>query len=345
MCFALVLAGIASAVSATGLDDERYPWDQRASECTVVTPQPPCFTEDWPSFDTATSRVVLLYKLERFSLLERALKELARSDKLFSSGKSFASVPYAAFRTLMPAPGTRLEEQSRIGRWKNAFPNSYFVVFASARYAYGNAWNARGAGNSGSVSPESWQLYESRLREAVAILNRAPKALSAVRLWDGLMLAIVLDLNSRDYDVQKIFETTVKRWPREFSFYENLQNRLIPKWGGSWGAVDAFIAFWSEQQRATEGSSLYARLYIAMLTQGAPNETLMKWEKMRISLEDLSNRYPDPLFKNMYPSFACFARDKSTYQKAMQALKQQEIVPQFWLNGNSYEACTLWSEK
>ncbi len=62
------------------------------------------------------------------------------------------------------------------------------------------------------------------------------------------------------------FEEGVRRWPEYYDFYEVYVSRLVPKWGGSWGAVDQFISSWSVKRLSSEGDSMYARLYTNLIS-------------------------------------------------------------------------------
>jgi len=65
---------------------------------------------------------------------------------------------------------------------------------------------------------------------------------------------------------------------------------------------------------------------------------------MKRSFVDLIARYPDPPFKNLYASYACFARDKTAFEDAMRGLPSNLLMPNFWLSGHSHEACLRWRE-
>lgn len=343
---ALLFACVAVTANADNLGGQRYPWDTRPTKCINVKNAlgPECTIDNWRTFDETVQRISFLYQTGQYALLERAMVDLTTSEKTFASGKSNASAAYWAFRRMMPAPGTQPSEQERIRRWKETIPNSYFAVFAEARYLYGNAWNVRGSGYAGSVSPESWELFAHRLKEAEKKLMNAPKPLKNTPLWDNLLFAIALDSREVENDPNTVFENAVKRWPRYFDFYEVMLTRLVPKWGGSWEIVETFIDKWSRERESTEGTSMYARLYISLLSQGVtPNETSMNWGKMGKSFEDLIARYPDPRFKNLYASYACYARDRSSFNKAMDKLPKHQLMPDDWLSGHSYEACARWA--
>jgi hypothetical protein len=271
------------------------------------------------------------------------MREIASSKKRFVNGDSPASAAYWAFRRLMPAPRTNESHQGKISRWRDAVPASYFVPFAQSRLMYANAWNVRGSGFAGSVSKESWELFGIRMQEAEKILLDAPEALKDTPYWHHLLLAITQDSSQSSNSVDAVFEEAVKRWPTYFDFYELRLTRLVPKWGGSWEQVESFIDKWSTQLARSEGSSVYARLYVSVKKQGVtPEQTRMDWAKMKRGFEDLVQRYPSRDFKNLYASYACFARDKVAFSAALRSLTPEELQPQEWLSGHSYEACMRW---
>jgi hypothetical protein len=272
------------------------------------------------------------------------LKDASASQKTFVDGDSPAAAAYWVFRRLIPAPGAVEEAEGRATRWRNAVPQSVFVTFLQARIAYARAWNARGTGHVGSISPESWELFYIRLAEAEQILLNAPEELKGSPLWHNLLLAIILDNPKSTSKPDVVLEQAAKRWPRYFELYEVRLTRLVPKWGGSWQGVEAFIDEWSTRLAVSEGTSMYARLHISVSNQGVtPDETAMDWARMKASLEDLTRRYPSRKFKNHRASYACFARDKDAFRSAMAQLAPADIEPESWLSGHSYEACMRWA--
>jgi len=342
----LLLACIAGAIWGQTPPPLRYPWDARPATCfnesRVAAPE--CALDSWPTFDETVRRVAFLYQTEQFSLLEQALAELVSSNKRFVSGRPLSSAAYWAFRRVMPAPGVPTAEKDRVVRWRAAFPQSYFVIFAEARFLYGNAWNTRGSGFAGSVSKESWELFSMRLREAEQVLLKAPQQLKDTPLWHNQLLAISLDTDAAQSDRQETFERSVKAWPDYYDFYDLMLTRLVPRWGGSWDKVDSFIDYWAKRQVQREGTSLYARLYINLANQRiTPDQTRLDWNKMKRSFVDLITRYPDPAFKNLYASYACFARDKTAFEDAMRGLPSNLLMPNYWLSGHSHEACLRWA--
>jgi hypothetical protein len=69
----------------------------------------------------------------------------------------------------------------------------------------------------------------------------------------------------------------------------------------------------------------------------------MSWTRMKTSFRDLTTRYPDPVFKNLYASYACFARDGVAFREALAALGPGELDPKTWLAAYPHSACMQWA--
>ena len=279
----------------------RYHWDRRPAEC-LSEPRasaPECVLDSWPTLNVAADQIAVLYRVRQFPLLERALGEVLSSDKRFSDGRPVVTAGYLAFRRMMAASRASPRERDTIASWKEAIPQSYFAVFAEARFLYASAWAARGSGYSSSVSKEAWELFAIRMREAEQVLLNAPQQLKETPWWHELLLSVSLDSDAVQSDPRSTFERAVAAWPEYYDF---------------------------------------------LLREGAtPDQTRMNWATMKRSFADLIARYPDRYFKNLYASYACFARDKAAFGEAMRALPVDLVVPANWLPGHSYDACLRWA--
>jgi hypothetical protein len=341
---AMVVVFSTLASTAIAQSGPRYPWDLRKPACleTANSKTPDCEVDHWPNFLTVQIRLSVLYQQDQYELLDRALREAMSTNKRFTDGDSPARAVYWAFRNIMHSSG--LPHEEKIARWRKAVPESYFVQFAQARLAYDNAWRIRGGGYGETVSKESWDLFDVRLAEAKQLLLDSSPELRNTPIWHHLLLAIMMDSSRLSGDAGGVFGEAVKRWPQYYDFYDTMAGRLVPQWGGSWQAVESFISGWSTQLAASEGASLYARLYSSLHLQGSPpGETLMDWEKMKQSFIDLTTRYPAPKYKNRYASYACFKRDMEAFKDAMRKLIVPDINQSEWFQGHSYEGCMRWA--
>lgn len=131
-----------------------------------------------------------------------------------------------------------------------------FVRFAELRLRYAMAWNARGADVAGNVPTEGWRLFNEGLAQTEQAILAAPAELKDSPILQNLHLAVVQDISESKTSPRAVFEEGVRRWPDYYDFYEVALTRLVPKWGGSWDAVDAFIAHWSKGLAKTSDALL-----------------------------------------------------------------------------------------
>jgi len=293
------------------------------------------------TFEQASRRVQTLYQSEQFSALEDAINELVRTDDQFISGKPKASAAYWAFRQQMPAPGVAINELERIKRWRNQIPQSFYAVFAESRYWYAVAWNERGSDYASNVRNESWNAFHTNLLRAKSLLLQSPASLKDTPLWHNLFLAISQDSQEVKSNPEEVLAAAALKWPKYYDFYEVRLTRLVPKWGGDWPTVDAFIVDWAKKQSKLEGNSLYARLYISMQSKNPvpTSEIKLHWNELKSSFHDLITRYPDPKFKNLFASYACLAGDTKQFRETITALSPKELNPSDWLSEASYANC------
>ncbi|EJL77386.1 hypothetical protein PMI15_04708 [Polaromonas sp. CF318] len=296
---------------------------------------------NYNNHDEAVSYLRQLYQTSNFGDLDATLTCLLRDSKRFQSGKTGASAAYWFFRREMPAPGVEAGQGARVKEWQKQKPDSIFPAFANLRLQYALAWNARGSSYAKDVPGGGMQSFQQGLLQTEKSLLEARKEFQQTPIWQNLLLAVSLDAAEGKSDPNSIFEEGAKRWPNYYDFYEVALTRLVPKWGGSWEVVDAFIVGWAKQLQASEGESLYARLYASVVFSGAaPSETRLDWPRMKRSLDDLIKRYPDPVHKNWAAALACAHGDSAYYKVSMQRIGAQEIRPQAWIRGTDPTSCS-----
>lgn len=296
---------------------------------------------NYNNHDEAVAHLRHLYQTSNFTDLDTILACLVRDPRRFQSGKPGASAAYWFFRREMPAPGVDTAQGARIKEWQRQKPDSVFPAFAALRLQYALAWNARGSSPAKDVPGGGMHSFQQGLLYTEKLLLEARKEFQQTPIWQNLLLAVSLDAEQGKSDSNSVFEDGARRWPNYYDFYEVALTRLVPKWGGSWETVDAFIAGWTKQLQASEGESLYARLYASVAFSGAdPRETRLDWPRMKKSLDDLIKRYPDPVHKNWAAALACVYGDSAYYKASMQRIGAQEMRPQAWIRGTDPTSCS-----
>jgi hypothetical protein len=327
-------------------EQDRYPWDQRPKKCfmegafTGGVCAPP---DNYPSAGMTHHNLMRLYYGDKFRLLERYLSDLVASGKRFEDGLFPEEVLMRSLSMLMTLGSEYAKAEERNAAWRREIPDSKFVVYAEAARLHGAAWRARGTGYANTVSPESWELFALRVRDAEQVLLDAPRFYRESPAWHLALLGIAMESSGARSDPREVFSAAVKRWPAYAMFYQKVVERMIPKWGGSWEEVEAFIARSTATQPPSEGKALYARLYIGLLPERPDDLSSINWETMKSGLRDAADRFTDPKYRNLYASYSCLNRDKEAFAQAMRLLPREQIQDFWWLRGNSYEACLRWA--
>jgi hypothetical protein len=343
ICSALCLLAAATVAQAQPADAQSYPWDTRPLKCRFPEAAgfEMCRLDLWPTREKSVGQLRGLAQLGQYELLERAFKELSSSGEFFPSRRYKAESVYVYI-------GELLKEQRELGRgstldkWKESGRNPESLCLADALQLHRSAWETRGGGFASSVSAESWKLFEEKLRMAEDKAMRCPAWLKETPVWHQVLLVIAMEGRSST-SWQDLFATAAKRWPRYIAFHEQVVPRMIPKWGGSWQAVEQFAANSAASVAATEGMSFYARVYVILGNDLVREKTNLDWAKMKQGLEDWNSRYASPIPKNLYAAHACFARDKAAFAAIFPKIPREQIEPEFWLAGYSPEACAQWA--
>ncbi|MES2972536.1 MAG: DUF4034 domain-containing protein [Pseudomonadota bacterium] len=306
------------------------------------TPQLECHRNsliNYADYDLTVERLRQLFVTKRFLELEEALKCLHLGTQRFASGKSGDSAVYWVFRKQMPAPGARATDLALADQWKKEIPHSIFAEFSALRHQYAMAWNARGSGYANEVTGKAWQSFEQAISDVNQQALKATNQLRDTAIFHNLLLAIAADGDSQ-HQTADIFYSSVLKWPQYYDFYDVALSRLVPRWGGSWELVDAFISDWSAKLQGRESDSMYARLYSGVVRYAeSPQDTRLDWLKMKSSLEVLLRMYPDPKHTNVAASFACAYGDLPYLKAKLQELRQSEVRLSAWVRGTDPVSC------
>jgi len=296
---------------------------------------------DWKNYQSTVDALRLIFRKENFEMLEKKLYCLTDSSRYFVSGEAGSSAAYRVFRKEIFTGVNVNKISAKISAWKSQIPGSSFIYFAKARLKYAEAWGYRGTRYANYTPKEQIDLFQSTLAEAERAVLSSDNPLKGTAISNNLLLAIILDSNQPISDARTVFDNSVKKWPRHFAFYELILSRIVPKWGGSWQAVDQFISFWSKQKNEPDDVSMYARLYYGIHKSGYSLEkTKVNLEVLKTSLVSLNEKFPSTKHKIIAASYACHYKD---YQAFMLFSKELSSVAKqrknYWLKGTTQAIC------
>lgn len=285
-----------------------------------------------------------LYRENKIEDLDRLLRDWSASSERVADGRPKLVI----FENSLQAQFNNVSDWSREGQWiedwKRQYPKSPAIAFIDTEYWIQYAWNARGFGYAGTVTPEGWRLYFERLKKAEDILIDARPYAESNPTWARLYLTVG---NALGWPKQKLLTVFSEEAAKHVDFepiYYRTADYLIPKWGGSWELLDAFVRQAVKMTAHLDGESIYARIYWWLALEGQGNLDLFggtraNWPDMKQGFKDILKLYPhSALDLNGFAAAACAANDKDTYETVRFEIGKL-LVKDMWLSNYSPDMC------
>ena len=244
------------------------------------------------------------------------------SEERTSSGTWKLSMLYNAIDAHSFAPldphWKQLEELT--GAWLTREPDSPTAVVLSARILYQHAWSFRGEGFSSSVSEQNRQSYQQLIQQARSVLDQHPNVAQQDPEWDTLSISIAGEQGADSEEILAMAERALTRWPCFYAIHNAATRALLPRWGGSRQAIQAYVKLALERSRSREGTQAYARIYyyVARTASGDVLDELnplgAKWPPLQQSLAEILQKYPSSFNQDIARYMAFFAGDAAAYR-------------------------------
>ena len=297
------------------------------------------------------SSICEAWHISNFELIERMAQEYQSTRARTNSGKWLLSVYYSALEqclmidwpdtlsyipagapanNLIPDPKNYTLADERwdallvsIDFWQKQYPKSSNSIIAKAIYYHNRAWFYRGGGYADKVPKDAWPLYKKYLESDRATLEYNRELGETNPLWFECMFQVATEQSWSAEDASTLIIEFDKRGQSYPGVYNTIFQHLMPRWGGSNEAMEAYAHSVVEKTRTEEGHAMYTRLYwniadLYRLTFFA--ETAVNWPEMRQGFEEIIEKYPDPRNLNAYAQFACAAGDDVTSRKILAML-------------------------
>lgn len=235
-------------------------------------------------------------------------------------------------------------------RWARERPQSVLAQLLYARALHARAWHLRGEGYWSGVPQAAKQEFSRLIAKAEShIADRSSLLLQDTSAHVYLML-IGRSAGWTFKQLQSVADDALsKSTLDEEALYGDLVIALLPKWGGSWQAVDAFITDTGRRTYERRGHELYALLWTRVVDDVNGNlfkETAARWLSIKQGFEGMASRRAHPFYANRLAYFACLAEDRDTALTWMAKLGDQPPL-QYWRGGGAggrqnFEACRRW---
>ena len=173
-------------------------------------------------------------------------------------GSSRLSGAFGGLDALFARQPTIDASLSRLADWRQLRPDSDGPDLVEAILLRTWAWSVRGHGFAKSVSPQQWALFAQRLEMSAAAQEDAKRKERPSPVWFELALKLGLERAVPRKELRAIFDDGRARFPDYYQLHVDMLRVLQPRWSGSYGEVDNFIAEMVRAEAAADGPQMYA---------------------------------------------------------------------------------------
>ena len=147
--------------------------------------------------------------------------------------------------------------------------------------------------------------------------------------------------------VAEIINSGIARHPGYYALYFTAMDQLLKYEQPGPDKINAIAEKASEATRVEEGFSLYARLMWHATSQTFGPRMIaspkVDWQRMRLGIGDVLDRYPDPWNVNNFAYLACLAGDREVTVELL-AQVGGEPIGEAWHNLAVYQRCVDWAK-
>jgi ankyrin repeat protein len=267
-----------------------------------------------------------LLEKQDFARLELIADGLRRERARFSSGAWKIETFYLGLKkgrghlTLQSWPLYR----AALERWIDECPKSVTPRIALANAHKSRAWQARGTGYASSVSDEDALEFARGLHDAWQLLSAA----EALSTDDPFLYQLMVDVGRASSvpraQTDAAFARGSARHAGYHPLYQSVAGYMLPRWGGSDGAVADFARTSADRTAASEGNVLYARIAWGIFDGFGPDEFDLHgfdWPRTQAGFADLETRFPgSAMNRNLLCRLACHFDDRALASKLFAAI-------------------------
>jgi Domain of unknown function (DUF4034) len=225
---------------------------------------------------------------------------------------------------------------SKVKQWIQKYPNSPHARIVQAQFSVNRAWFFRGSGFSSTVTKQAWPLVAKYIEDARKALDNCKSTCAKDPHRYEIMFFVASAQSWSHEQIEALVRDLLDHGQSYVPAYQSAARLLLPKWSGSYEAVEAFAKLATERNAKIEGNGMYTRIYWNL----GESSTLFSdgradWPTMKRGFEEILRQYPDPRNLNGEAMFACAAGDRATYLSVMKQLGSR-LLPSIWLVDLNY---------
>lgn len=221
-------------------------------------------------------------------------------------------------------------------------PNAWLFL---AILAHSHAWAERGSGYADTVSDEGAAAFQRYLADARTLLDAHKAPLNPA--WYALRINVGGAMGESKAALDTIFSEAVRHQPDYVQTWQARENYLEPKWGGRTEDVIALAKLGNRTVSAGEGRGMMVEV-ISTGLDCVCNELMaspaIDWAAVRLSMDDVLQRYPDDVNAQRFLLMACQRGDKALAQHLAPSVKAPASPSLLRDDAPFFEQCRAWAQ-
>lgn len=234
-----------------------------------------------------------------------------------------------------------------VSRWLAAYPHSPTPHLASAILQLRHGGSYRGGDYARNVPEANWEPFYRHVIAAGELLLASKDVAARDPHWYVLMQEVARLTTAERGMYGQLFDEATARHPGYYGIYFEATTYLLPKWNGDADAVEAFARMAARITEASDGASLYARVYwIAIYEQfntGFPGNSKVDWPLMARGMDDVIARYPSEWNIQNFARFSCLANDRARTRRFF-TMMQEVADLDAWNRESNFRNCRDWAK-
>lgn len=312
---------------------------------------------DNASFDGqgTSQNEVTEYKVQISSLLEQgrfdeldAMANSARQAKELFPGGMWKL--YIFYRTLSGFPPQATDESfinriKLLEEWKSLRPNSITPQITLAETYVSYAWFARGHKYTAETSDSAFDLFNSRLQSAKAVLDQASGLTEKCPHWYFVMQDVALGQEWSPAKNQELFEQAAAFEPDYQYYYRAYAHYLLPQWYGSEGDFAKFAEVIATKLGGQQGDIIYFEIATSLTCDCDKNILQqMSWDRIKRGYADLIEMYGASAYRtNQLCGIAVAIPDAVTADQMFQQLGMN-WEKEVWRTRQEFDHAKIWAK-
>jgi hypothetical protein len=284
---------------------------------------------------------------EKFDEIDRLADQYRRGKDRWPGGNWKLHTLYEALDAPHQTDKDTSDHLDHLRKWMTTRPESITARVALATSLHRWAWVARGNGLAKTVTPEGWNLFNLRVKEAQTVLESARDMHIMCPQWYSEEMTVGLAQGWTPRQMQELFDRAVQFEPTWQFYYKARANYLLPKWYGSANDVTSFAKEAADRLGSDTGDMMYFEMATVIIKRG--NGTLdpllkgMDWPRIQRGYQQLTTQFgPDRTQKNRL-AFMAYKFNDPSFARQQFASIGNGWSRSVWRDRNYFEKVRDWS--